>query len=153
MVAEGEIRPSLLCVAGSNFCALPLEHVAEITRPLPIEAISGAPSFVAGFSVLRGSALPVVMVERLLGDTDGPATRLVTVRFGNRRIGLAFTSVIGVRSLGSAVFSGLPPLLDPGSTAIAEIGALDGDLIVMLNAARIVPQDVFAMLDALELAS
>jgi hypothetical protein len=55
---DGGVRPSsgdadhprdigraafLLCCAGSSFCALPLDRVAEIMRALPIEPMAGAP--------------------------------------------------------------------------------------------------------------
>lgn len=152
-MTEGPARPSLLCLAGSSFCALPLEHVVETIRPLAIEPLAGAPAFVAGFSIVRGKPLPVVSVSRLLGGKDETNTRLVVVRTGIRQVGLLFSGVIGLRTLSANVFSGLPPLLERSSVAASEIGALDSQLVLLLDTARLVPDDVFAMLEALELAS
>lgn len=151
LVIEGQVRPSLLCVAGSSICALPLEHVIEAARPMPIEPLAGAPSFIAGFSIIRGTPIPVVSVDLLLGGSKGGYERLVVVRAGKRRAGLLFQGVIGTRSLSGNVFAGLPPLLSTGSRAVAEMGALDGELVTLLDATKIVPDDVFAMLEALEL--
>lgn len=152
-MSEGQVRPSLLCVAGSSFCALPIEHVVETTRPLPVEPLAGAPAFVSGYAIVRGAPVVVVATDLLLSGSRTPPTRLVILRSGRRKLGLLFAEVIGVRSLGANVFAGLPPLRDASAGAIAEIGALDGELVTLLDAARIVPEDVFAMLEALELAS
>ena len=88
-----EERPelSLLCRVGDLLCALPLEHVEETMRPMPVEAIAGLPSFVRGLAVVRGAPIPVVDAASLLsGDTSDAtrATRFVTVKTGSRRIAL-----------------------------------------------------------------
>lgn len=119
---------------------------------MPIEAITGAPAFVAGFSIVRGLPIPVVTIDALLGGGKDDYRRLVVLRSGPRRLGLLVTDVIGVRTLGAEVFSGLPPLLEAGAGAVDAIGAIDGELATLLDAARLVPDDVFAMLEALELA-
>jgi hypothetical protein len=38
------LSPSLLCVVGGRSCALPLTHVTENMRALPIEPFAGAPA-------------------------------------------------------------------------------------------------------------
>jgi chemotaxis signal transduction protein len=43
-----------------RLCAVPLSHVIEIMRPLPVEPISSVPSFVQGISIIRGIPTPVV---------------------------------------------------------------------------------------------
>ncbi len=116
-------------------------------RPLPITALPGAPTVVAGVSVVRGAPLPVVVAGRLFENVEQPPGRLVVVRAGARRIGLAFDSVLGVRSAPSKMLSALPPLLDRGSPAVADIATLDEALMLVLDAARIVPEDVFVMLE------
>ena len=42
--------------------ALPLEHVVETMRPLPVEPLGDAPRFILGLSIVRGEPIPVVDV-------------------------------------------------------------------------------------------
>jgi len=147
-VATPEARFSLLCRSGSVLCALPLEHVVEVMRPLPIDALPGAPDFVAGMSIVRGAPLPVLVVGRLFGAAEKRPERLVVARVGERRVGLAVDAIVGIRALDVDRLQRLPPLLrDAPGEAVSEIGALDGELLVVLEAARIVPQEVFAAVE------
>jgi purine-binding chemotaxis protein CheW len=140
--------PFLLCRAGSNFCALPLDRVAEIMRALPIEALAGAPHYVCGLAIIRGTPSPIVDVGLLLGDQPTRAERLIAIRVGDRLIGLAVDAVLGVRAIAAETCSELPPLLRDASEAIAAIGALDSAFMFILRTARIVPEDLFVRLRA-----
>jgi purine-binding chemotaxis protein CheW len=131
----------LLCRARGRLCALPLAHVAEAMRPLPVEPVAGAPAFVLGLARIRGAATPVVDLGALLGAPGEPAaTRFLTLRLGGRAAALAVEEVLGVRELGAA--SGpLPPLLAGApAEAVAEVGALDGELLFVLEAGSLVPE-------------
>lgn len=126
-------------------CALPLRDVIETLRPLPIEPLAGAPSYVCGLSILRGAPVPVVDLGLLLGAEQVRATRLVALRAGARTVAAAVSEVLGVRAL--ARDTGLPPLLkDVGHGAIQTLGSLDRELLLVLEGARIVPEEVFAQL-------
>ena len=137
-------RPSwLLCRAGTLLCAIPLEHVIETLRVLPIEAVSGAPRYVCGLSVIRGAAVPVIDAGLLVGDQPTRCERLITIRTGNRTIALAVESVVGISAIDAATVTALPPLLrDAASEAIAAIGTLDAELLIFLRTTRMVPPDV-----------
>lgn len=143
----------MLCKAGNRCCALPVEHVIETLRPLPIEPFREAPEYVPGASVIRGGAVPVVSASALLGapDTETPQ-RLVTLRAGPRVVALAVGAVLGVRALDAEELGGgLPPLL--GETAgdlASELGALDSALLVVLRGARLVPPEIWEQLDGTE---
>lgn len=112
------------------------------------------PAFMIGASVTRGAALPVVSVERLLDGVAGQQAsivpgRVVVVRAGARTVGLAVDDVIGVRMLSAQMAAQLPPLLrDASREAVAAIGTLDGDFLLVLQAAQIVSEEVFAAADA-----
>jgi purine-binding chemotaxis protein CheW len=139
----------LVCRAGTLLCAIPLEHVIEILRVLPIEAISGAPSFVRGLCIIRGTAVPVVDTGLLVGDQPTKSERLVAIRTGSRTIALTADSVLGVWAIGTGTSRELPPLLrDAAREAIAAIGTLDTELLFFLRAARIVPQELLDRLAA-----
>ena len=153
-VAGLEARFSLLCRAGTMLCALPIQHVIETMRPLPLEVLPGLPDFIGGMAIVRGAPLPVLMVNRLFAKEEGRPERLVIIRIGERRVGLAVDTVIGVRALDGSKLNQLPPLLHEAShDAVAAIGTLDGELLVVLQTARIVPPEVFAAAEAEAAAS
>ena len=144
-----ERSDSLLCRVRGRVCALPLAHVVEIMRPLPIEILGGAPAFVCGASVVRGRPIPVVDPGVLLGTTDPPApTRFVTVRAGGRHVALAVESVLGVRALTTDTMGDVPSLLrDAQADVVAAMGTLDAQLLLVLQTARLVPESVWRTLE------
>ena len=143
---------SLLCRVRRRVCALPLAHVVEIMRPLPIEILGGAPSFVCGASVVRGRPIPVVDPGVLLGTNDPPApTRFVTVQAGGRHVALAVESVLGVRALTTDTVGDVPSLLrDAQADVVAAMGTLDAQLLLVLQTARLVPESVWRTLERAE---
>lgn len=142
-------RSALLCRVATHMCALPLAHVAETMRPLPTQSLAGAPEFVRGVAVIRGAPVPVVDVARLLGAPDAtPSRRYVTLRAGARTVALAVEGVEGVSSLDELATTELPPLLrDVSHATVTAIGALDSELLLVLESAHIVPDSVWAELD------
>ena len=149
--ASGERAASswLVCRAGTMLCALPVEQVVEIMRALPLEPFTGAPRYVRGLSIIRGAAVPVVDIGLLLGGAATTAARLVTIKTANRTVALAMTAVLGISAIAPDTFGQLPPLLkDAAADTVSAIGALDAELLVFLRGSRIVPDEVFACLDA-----
>jgi purine-binding chemotaxis protein CheW len=141
--------PWLLCRAGTHLCAVPIGHVIEIMRVLPIEAISGAPSYVRGLCIMRGAPVPVVDIGLLVGDQPSRSGRLVAIRAGSRTIAFVVETVESIQTIGPEALNHLPPLLrDAATAAIAAIGTLDAELLLFLRTTRIIPDDVLARLDA-----
>jgi purine-binding chemotaxis protein CheW len=133
----------LLCRIGYGFGALPLDQVVEIMRVLPVEAVASAPAYIRGLAVLRGKPVPVVDLGILLGLADFTATRLVSLKIGSRNVALAVEGVYGVGVIDEARLGDLPPLLrDAAGEAVAAIGMLDAELLFVLQAGRLVPEDV-----------
>ena len=132
---------SLHVRVGDVTCAVPVEHVVETMRPLPIERVAGAPPFVLGLSVVRGRPVPIIELGALLGADHAPNTsRVVTLRVDDREVGLAVDSVLGVVDDGDDEMPGLPPLLSQaGAGVVAAIASLDTRLLLLLRAARLVP--------------
>ena len=134
---------SLVCRVQARLCALPLEHAVETMRPLAVEPVAGAPSFVLGLAVVRGEPLAVVDAARVLGMQDAPIGRFVTVAVGVRRIALAVGDVVGVRRLPPGSLRALPPLLHEAAGDVVDaVGLLDAELLLMLRSARLLPDDV-----------
>jgi purine-binding chemotaxis protein CheW len=140
---------SLLFRVRRHLCALPLAHVVETMRPLPVETMSGAVSGVRGIAIIRGEPVPVVDIAGLFRDGPEssttepgpePSARFVTVRIAGRTIALAVDSILGIRALALDSLGDLPPLLrDAGSDLVDSIGTLDSELLVLLRSARLVP--------------
>jgi purine-binding chemotaxis protein CheW len=150
-VSEG--RPALIVTVGARACAIPLHHVAETMRPLPIEPFAEMPDFVRGVSVIRGAPVPVVDLKALLenGETSATYGRFVTLKLGERRVAIGVDTVVGLRTLDSAQLGELPPILrDVTAGLIEAIGTRDAQLLVVLRSARIVPHEVWATLAAAE---
>src|SRR3954471_18384462 len=144
----GRRQAVLLCQVGPIVCALPLEHVSETLRPLPIESLRGTAPFIDGVSIIRGGPVPIVDLARLLGNaTDEPRTRLVVVKIGDRTAAFSVEKVLGVRTLEPATVMQLPALL-AGTTSdvVAAVGSLDARLLVVLETARVVPDSSWASL-------
>lgn len=140
---------SLLCRVGDLMCALPLEHVEEAMRPLAVEVIGGLPSFIRGLAIVRGAPIPVIDASSLLGRGTSHPSRFVTVKTGSRRIALAVDAVVGVVEIPRGSLDALPLLFQDASLdVISAIGTLDADLLLVLRTARLVSEELWAVLDA-----
>lgn len=135
---------------GSRICAIPVEDVEEVMRPLPVEPIAGMPSFLLGLSVIRGVPTPVVHAGILLGAGDAATPgRFLSLRIGERRVALAIDGALDVIDLRARPLAELPPLLrHADADLVAALGTLDSALLVVLESARLVPDAVWSALDA-----
>lgn len=139
---------NVLVSVGSCTCAIPLQHVVETMRPLHVSRIRGSPPFLLGLSVIRGAPVPVVELASLLGVAPaGASERLLVVASGSRRVALAVDRVVGVRDVRPEQIGLLPPLLSGAhADAIAAVGALDAELLLVLSASRIISDEVLTLL-------
>ncbi len=135
------LRSSCLLVrAGPRICALPVEQVIETMRPLPVTPLPGLPVSVQGAAVIRGAAVPVVDVDALLGGTaSADRARFVLVRCGARAAALAVDAVLGVAPVDGSAPRAIALLQAATAGAVEALGALDRELLVVLAAARVVP--------------
>jgi purine-binding chemotaxis protein CheW len=137
----------LLCRIGAPLCALPLDRVVEVMRPLPIEPLAGTPPFVRGMCIVRGLPVPVIDTGLVLSGRGIRVERFVIVKVGDRPIALAVEQVVGVRPIEAESLNALPPLLqNAAGDAVGTIRALDGELLLLLDTMRIIPE---ALLDEL----
>lgn len=132
----------LVARAGEFACGIPLPHVAEVMRPLPIESLTGAPHGVVGISMIRGNPAPVVNLAALLtGEENGTNwPRLVTVLAGTRTVGMLVEGVTDVREIPADHFATLPPLWQGDRPpAVTAVGALDRELFFVLDSMKLLP--------------
>lgn len=165
---DGAQGRSLLARAGGHLCAIPLAGVAEVMRALPIHRVGGAPPFIAGLAVVRGAPVPVVDLAALLATPSpgpaqapgGTARLFVTLRVergsgGERQlVALLVAGVLGLRTLDPAQRAASPPLVERlAGEVIAAVTRLDAQLVMVLRTARLVPEPVWASLDAARAAT
>jgi purine-binding chemotaxis protein CheW len=148
-------RKALIVGLQSCVCAVPLTHVVETMRPLPIEPISGVPSFVQGISIIRGIPTPVIDLGAVLGTPSERAERFVTLRVGDKQVALSVNAVLGVRDLDTmTTVRELPPLLQRASKDVVEtIGTLDEQVLMVLREGWELPDEVWQALTAQEAVS
>jgi len=130
----------LIAQVGTLACAIPVEHVVETMRPLPIEPLGHGAAYVRGIAVIRGAPTIVIDVAELFNTSAGARSRFVVVRAADRMAALIVDSVSEVRAIDAAELGALPPLARAASSdVIAAIGAIDRELVVVLEAAKLVP--------------
>jgi len=147
--SEPGAKGVLVVVAQGKRYALPLDHVLETMRPLPVEPVANAAPYVLGVSVIRGMPVPVVDLGALLTNEETLSetvhARLVMIRAGARHVALAVESVIGVRRLEPGSLHELPPLLRASTPAsISSFGVPDRELLAVLDGGCLVPDEVWA---------
>jgi purine-binding chemotaxis protein CheW len=114
-------------------------------RPLPIAAIAGAPPYVRGVAIVRGEPMPVVDLAALLGgEAKVEPARFVAVRAGGHAAALAVAEVLGVTELDAGDERRAPLVRDACAGALESLRARDGDLLLVLGAARLVPEEALA---------
>jgi purine-binding chemotaxis protein CheW len=139
---ERERKELLVVEAGGLRAGIPLPHVREIMRPLPIAELASAPAFVLGLAVIRGASIPVVDLGAVLGRAAprGACGRFVSIAVDGRAIALAVQAVTGILELEPSAVSALPPLLSRTAGEVVEELALDdAALLLVLRTARLVP--------------
>jgi chemotaxis signal transduction protein len=86
----------------------------------------------------RGKATPVVDLNRLLGEASaGPGGRFVSLRVDERRVILAVDAAREIRSLDDHAFEALPPLLAQSAAHLQGLAVLDGRLLAVLDASKL----------------
>ena len=134
----------LVLQVGSRRCGIRLASVRETMRPLPVASVPDAPPGVLGVATIRGVGTPVVDLAAVTGATpattprDGGA-RFVLLRVGPRAVALAVDGVIGVLRRDGGSFEALPPLLQDDGGAVSALARRDGELVLLLDHARWLP--------------
>jgi chemotaxis signal transduction protein len=145
-VSMGRAIYCLLCQVSTSYLALPLEHVHEVMRPLPIAAVTDASDWFLGLAVIRGRATPVIDAERLLFASGGQAHarrapgRFVALRIETRSVAIAVEAVLGSHALSDELSVPVPPLM-AASAAFSALAVRDGQLLALLNTARLFRAD------------
>lgn len=135
----------LLVRARSWLCALPVVDIIETMRSLPIVSFASGLRFLRGISVVRGAPVPIVDLAALLGAEDGAGGRMfVAMRCGAKRYCLEVDEVVGISDIDVGKLEKAPPLLSGVMAEYVErLAVLDGQVLVTLETARLIPQEVW----------
>jgi purine-binding chemotaxis protein CheW len=117
-------------------CAFPLEAVQEIVPMATLSCPPGMPSGLAGFLDLRGTAVPIIRLDRLFDlpeQNPGLHTPMIVLRGILGPIGLLAASVRAIVPVPSARLLDIPADRTFQGCATAAL-QLDGDLIHLLSA-------------------
>jgi purine-binding chemotaxis protein CheW len=120
-------------------CAFPLPAVREIVPMARLSSPPGMPTGLAGFLDLRGTAIPIVRMDRLLDlreQQEGLHTPMIVLRGILAPVGILVDSVRGIVPITSAQFLDLPEALTFQGCATAAI-EVDGDLVHLLSPAAL----------------
>ncbi len=132
-------------------CSLPLEHLVETMRPLPVAHLAGTPPYVLGVAIIRGGPVPVIDLDAFLGSpvaSPGPRARFVLIRTGARHVALAVREVMALADVGGVEARLAPLLAGACQGAVESVAALDDELVMALRLARLVPEGVWAAVAA-----
>lgn len=133
--ANGRTQNLLIFHSSELDCAFPLEAVREIVPMARLSCPPGLPSGLAGFLDLRGTAVPIVRLDRLFNLTEqlpGLHTPMIVLHGLRGPVGILADSVRGIVRVPS---ERLLDMAEDGTfqgcaTAVVE---LDGDLVHVLS--------------------
>jgi purine-binding chemotaxis protein CheW len=135
-----EVTDNLLVFhLGGQDCAFPLDAVREIAPMATLSSPPGLPSGLAGFLNLRGTAIPVVRLDRLFGLPElspGLHTPMIILRGGAAPIGVLVESVRAIVPVPPGQLLDLSADRTFRGCATAAL-RLNGDLIHILSPAAI----------------
>jgi purine-binding chemotaxis protein CheW len=123
-------------------CAFPLEAVREIVPMATLSAPPGLPSGLAGFLDLRGTAIPIVRLDRLFDlpeQQPGLHTPMIILRGVTGPIGILVDSVRGIAPASASRLLDIPEDSTFRGCATAVL-QLDGDRIHVLSPAALLEE-------------
>lgn len=128
---------------GAGLHAIPVAAVEEILPALPVEPVAQCPPFVRGVVFVRGHLIPVLDLAERLGMADHvrPAEpHIVCLRWSGRLVGVQVDEALDLMKLPDT--AGLSAeLLGAGSGLIQSVIERDGQIVRLLNPARLVAPD------------
>jgi purine-binding chemotaxis protein CheW len=120
-------------------CAFPVEAVLEIVPIAQLSTPPGLPSILAGFLDRSGTAIPIVLLDRLFNLPEQPRglnTPFIILRGIDSPIGFLVGAVRKIVSTTAASFLPLPQKHLFQDCAIATV-EVDGDMFHLLSPERI----------------
>ncbi len=133
---------------GDQVYGVELLKIREVVLPTPLLPVRGAAPALAGIMNLRGQVVPVIDLGLQLGEPailDTPDTRVVVLEEGGDVLGLRVTAIEYVVMVADANVEGTHTsrLAPVGDHRIRGIARLDGTLMLLLDAARLLSASLY----------
>lgn len=135
----GETQDLLVFHSSGLDCAFPVAAVREIVPMATLYASPGLPSGLAGFLDLRGTAVPIIRMDRLFDlpeQLPGLHTPMIVLRGVLGPFGVAVDSVRAIVPAPSTWLVSVPPDRTFGGCTTG-VFQLDGDLVSLLSPAAL----------------
>ncbi len=129
---------------GEIFCAVEIQRVEEIVRPLRVSALASPSDLVLGMADYRGQIVPVVDACAGFAGTHwqaGGAARWIVGRGAGRLVALAVDTVDGVTTTPADWEEGNYPVKQ-GQDLIIGVTRVEGDLVLLVDLDRLIRQHV-----------
>ena len=141
MARRMAVTAALVVVVSGRRCAIPITHVVETMRPLPVTPVDDMPAFVRGVAVIRGVAVPVIDPGALLGTPAAQPLRFVTLKVAGRLAAIVVDEVLGLDTFPADSIEARPTILSQSSAPMIEsLARRDQELYLVLDAAWVVGQ-------------
>jgi len=127
---------------GRRHYALPLDCVSRVLRMVAVTPVPEAPSWVAGAINLHGQVVPAVDLRQRLGEpprAPTPSDRLLVVEILGRTTAFIVDETTEVLAA-PAQQTGPPPEPLPQSDLLAAVIRWREELVLVLDAARLLPK-------------
>lgn len=127
-------------VVGGIYCALDIERIEEIVRPLRLSPLVSSSALVLGMADYRGRVVPVVDLSLGLSRDAWQPTRgarWIVGRGMGKVVALAVDSVEGVSTSDVAWEAGEYPV-DHKQDLVAGVARVEGDLILLVDLDRLI---------------
>jgi purine-binding chemotaxis protein CheW len=136
-----EVRQLISFTVGAEEYGIELLRVKEVIRTRQITWLPKAPACVKGIINLRGDVIPIVDLRERFGleSVEHTAmTRVIVVEVDGRPVGMTVDSASQVVRVPADQFDPPPPMLgEAARDFITGVGKIDGKLIIMIDAERI----------------
>jgi len=143
--AASQARSFCTFLLGEGLFGLDATLVQSVNLPPPLTPLPQAPDAVRGYANLRGQIHLILDLKKLLdrGATGiGPDTRLVVLKAAlGDPFGVLIDRIGGVATLPpDQIEAGRPAETDaPADGMVCGVGKLDGELITLLDASKLLP--------------
>jgi purine-binding chemotaxis protein CheW len=139
--AQGELCQLISFAVGDEEYGLDLLRVKEVIRVTEITRLPRCPAFVKGIINLRGDVIPILDLRERFGlasREQTAATRVIVVDVDGRLVGLTVDSASQVLRLPASQIEPPPPIIGGlASEYVIGVGKVDGRLIIIINADRV----------------
>lgn len=133
----GNIRQLVAFSVDKQLCAVPIDAVREVVRPMPVSPLPHAADNIVGVVDHRGFVVPIVDMQALFGrgkHTKTKKTKWVLLSAGQRIVGIAVDTVFGVIHASESALRRVPVWAEAQLAAgLGEVLSWNDRLVFVLN--------------------